>query len=238
MLSRVRPRDVAGKMRRRMAGEQLKDLVAVDAKLKKPSRPSCWAAVLARGSHLMDLHGVGPITAARILADVGDIARFADRNRFASWTGTAPLNSSPGRADPPPPVPGREPADEPHAIHIAAIVQLRHDAQGRAYYFFRKTAAGKTRMEATALPQTGRISDAIYRQRVADARRPWSPRTRNAGPGGRRGASLQSSAAGSHPHTGTSDQPLPGPAPSTLPAATQPEEDHPPPARCNPAALT
>jgi hypothetical protein len=31
--------------------------------------------------------GVGPVVAARILADVSDIARFADRNRFASWTG-------------------------------------------------------------------------------------------------------------------------------------------------------
>ena len=42
----------------------------------------------------MDLPGVGPVVAARTLADVGDIARFADRNRFASWTGTAPLDAS------------------------------------------------------------------------------------------------------------------------------------------------
>jgi transposase len=40
--------------------------------------------VLARGSTLMDLHGVGPVVAARVLADVGDVARFPDRNRFAS----------------------------------------------------------------------------------------------------------------------------------------------------------
>ena len=52
--------------------------------------------VLARGSRLMDLHGVGPVVAARILADVGDVARFADRNRFASWTSTAPLDASSG----------------------------------------------------------------------------------------------------------------------------------------------
>ena len=32
----------------------------------------------------MDLHGVGPVVAARTLADVGDVTRFADRNRFAS----------------------------------------------------------------------------------------------------------------------------------------------------------
>ncbi len=52
--------------------------------------------VLARDSRLMDLHGVGPVVAARILADVGDVSRFADRNRFASWTGTAPLDASSG----------------------------------------------------------------------------------------------------------------------------------------------
>jgi len=31
----------------------------------------------------MDLPGVGPVVAARILADVGDVALFTDRNRFA-----------------------------------------------------------------------------------------------------------------------------------------------------------
>ena len=52
--------------------------------------------VLARDSRLMDIDGVGAVVAARILADVGDVARFADRNRFASWTGTAPLDASSG----------------------------------------------------------------------------------------------------------------------------------------------
>lgn len=35
MLATVRPRDIAGKTRRRMAAEEIADLVAVDAKLKK-----------------------------------------------------------------------------------------------------------------------------------------------------------------------------------------------------------
>ncbi len=50
----------------------------------KASTKELKAMVLARGSTLMDLPGVGPVVAARILADVGDVARFADRNRFAS----------------------------------------------------------------------------------------------------------------------------------------------------------
>ena len=50
----------------------------------------------ASGSGLMDLRGVGPVVAARVLSDVGDVARFANRNRFASWTGTAPIEASSG----------------------------------------------------------------------------------------------------------------------------------------------
>ncbi len=206
MLATVRPRDVAGKTRRRMAVEELADLVAVDAKLKK-MKAELKATVIARGSTLMDLPGVGPAGAARILADVGDIARFADRNRFASWTGTAPLDASSGeqirhrlsRA-------GNRRMN--HVVHIAAIVQIRHDTEGRAYYR-RKLAAGKTSMEALRCLKR-RLSDVIYRQLVADQRR------RDAGPGGHCGATLQSSAVDLPPHIDTSDQPLPGPAQPTL----------------------
>jgi len=95
ILASVRPRDLAGKTRRRLAAEQLTELVAVEKKIKTLTK-ELKALVLARGSRLMDLPGVGPVVAARILADVGDVARFADRNRFASWTGTAPLDASSG----------------------------------------------------------------------------------------------------------------------------------------------
>jgi transposase len=83
----VRPRDLAGKTRR-LAAEQLTDLVSIEKKIKTLTK-ELKAMVLARGSTLMELPGVGPVVAARVLADVGDVARFADRNRFASWTGTA-----------------------------------------------------------------------------------------------------------------------------------------------------
>src|SRR3954452_22613850 len=124
------------------------------------------AMVLARNSRLMDLRGVGPVVAARVLADVGDVARFADRNRFASWTGTAPLDASSGeqtrhrlsRA-------GNRRMNR--VLHIAATTQIRLDTPGRAYYR-RKLAAGKSRMEAMRCLKR-RISDAVYRQLLADA---------------------------------------------------------------------
>ena len=116
MLASVRPRDIAGKTRRRIAAEELAELVAVEAKMKKATA-ELKAMVLARGSHLMDLPGVGPVVAARVLADVGDVSRFADRNRFASWTGTAPLDASSGEQIRAPALPRREPPGEPHDPH-------------------------------------------------------------------------------------------------------------------------
>jgi len=211
MLATVRPRDIAGRTRRRMAAEELADLVAVDKKLKK-IKAELKAAVAARGSTLMEVHGIGPAGAARILADVGDIARFADRNRFASWTGTAPLDASSGeqirhrlsRA-------GNRRMN--HVIHIAAIVQLRHDTEGRAYYR-RKLAAGKTPLEALRCLKR-RLSDVIYRRLLADARTAHT-QTGDTGPGGHCGATQESSAVDLPPHIDTSDQPLPGPAGPTL----------------------
>jgi transposase len=76
-------RGLLEKIRRRTAAEELAELVVVEAKMKKASA-ELEAMVLARGSTLMDLHGVGPVVAACVLADVGDVASFADRNRFAS----------------------------------------------------------------------------------------------------------------------------------------------------------
>ena len=167
ILASVRPRDIAGKTRRKIAADELADLIAVEKKMKKATA-ELKVLVKARGSRLMDLHGVGPVVAARTLADVGDIARFADRNRFASWTGTAPLDASSGEQN-------RHRLSRAgnrrmnHMIHIAAISQIRLDTEGRAYYR-RKLAAGKTKLEALRCLKR-RISDAIYRQLLADAER-------------------------------------------------------------------
>ncbi|MGN6576294.1 MAG: IS110 family transposase [Nocardioides sp.] len=214
-LASVRPRDTAGKTRRRIAVEHLADLVALDKKIKASTK-ELKTLVIARGSTLMELPGVGPVVAARILVDVGDVSRFADRNRFASWTGTAPLDASSGeqirhrlsRA-------GNRKVN--HMLHIAAATQVRLDTAGRAY-FRRKLSAGKTRPESMRCLKR-RISDAVYRQLVADAQAAAQSAAlapQDAGPGGHCGASQESSAVDLPPHIDTSDQPLPGPANPTL----------------------
>jgi hypothetical protein len=79
-----------------MAAEELEDVHRLDAKLKA-MKAELKAAVQATGSRLTGIHGIGPAGAARILADVGDVSRFPDRNHFASWTGTAPIDASSGQ---------------------------------------------------------------------------------------------------------------------------------------------
>ena len=103
-----------------------------------------------------------------------------------------------------------------HMIHIAAISQIRLDTEGRAYYR-RKRAEGKKPLEAIRCLKR-RISDAIYRQLVVDAAvaQVKAVDGKDTGPGGHYGASQLSSAAGSNPLTSASDQPLPGPASTTL----------------------
>ena len=232
MLATVRPRDIAGKTRRRIAAEELADLVAVEAKIKKATA-ELKTLVTARGSTLMDIPGVGPVVAARVLVDVGDVARFADRNRFASWTGTAPLDVSSGEQN-------RHRLSRAgnrrmnHMLHIAATTQTRLDTEGRVYYR-RKLAVKKTHLAAMRCLKR-RISDVVYRQLVADAQA-----VEETGPGGHCGATQESSAVDLPPHIDTSDQPLPGPAPTTLPGTKTRAKPHtasaPRPSRRNAGAV-
>lgn len=116
LLATVRPRDVAGRTRRQLAAELLADIVALDRKLKDSDR-RLTEAVAATSSGLPDLYGIGPVGAARILGDVGNVARFRTKAHFASWTGTAPIDASSGQQQRHRLVPRREPAPEPSSAH-------------------------------------------------------------------------------------------------------------------------
>jgi transposase len=203
LLATTRPRDVVGKTRRRLAAELITELEGIDRKIKA-GKKEITALVEARGSALLQLHGIGPSSAARLLADVGSIHRFASRDHFASWNGTAPLDASSGqhlrhrlsRA-------GNRRINR--ALHIMAIVQLRNPTEGRAYYDTRK-AAGKTSMEAMRCLKR-RLSNVVCRQMLHD-----QDNKQMTGPGGHSGTTLKSSVTDLTPDIGSSDKPLPGPA--------------------------
>jgi transposase len=95
LLAGVRPRDAAGKARRRVAAELISDLERIYQR-KKDASKELSALLRATGTTLASLHGTGPSGAARLLAGVGDVTRFPSKAHFASWNGTAPTGASSG----------------------------------------------------------------------------------------------------------------------------------------------
>jgi len=201
MLASVRPRDEVGKVRKALVIDQVADLVAIDKRIKDINT-QIKAVVAETATSVTEIRGVGPVVAAIVLGEVRDISRFPTKHHFASYNGSAPgLWGSAGEARPCVNLRGNRRLN--HALHIAAIAQLRFDCEGRRYYL-RKIADGKTPKEARRCLKR-RISDAIYHQLVADTD------ASERGPGGQTGATTKISAADPAPTVDSSIKPQPGP---------------------------
>ena len=120
-----------------MAAELISDLERIYAR-KKAANQELTELLAATGTSLLDLPGIGPSGAARLLVGVGDITRFPNKAHFASWNGTAPIDASSGdqvrhwlsRA-------GNRQINR--VLHIMARVQIRNPSEGRAYYDRKKS---------------------------------------------------------------------------------------------------
>ena len=139
LLGKVRPRDTAGKTRRRVAAELIADLGRIYERTKVADK-ELKDLLAATGTTVTHLHGIGPSGAARLLVEVGDITRFPSRAHFASWTGTAPIDASSGdhvrhrlsRG-------GNRQINR--TLHIMAVVQLRTPPKGARITTGRKQPA-------------------------------------------------------------------------------------------------
>ena len=89
LLAWIRPADEVGRVRVHIARGHLADIRVLDARLKFFGAQIA-ALVTASGTSLTALFGIGPVIAGPILAEVGDVARFATTDTFASYHGTAP----------------------------------------------------------------------------------------------------------------------------------------------------
>ncbi|WP_297848405.1 transposase [Mycobacterium sp.] len=176
-----------------LAWDLVTDLQRIDTQ-RRDARRRTAAAVAASGTSITEIRGIGPIIAGAVLGYVRDINRFADRDRFASYNGTAPIEVSSGnrkiyRLS------RRGNRQLNHAIHMAAVSQIRYrGTEGRAYYD-KKLAEGMTGKSALRALKR-KISDALYARMVDDARR-----LTGKGPGGQSGNDSASSATGFHPET-------------------------------------
>jgi transposase len=114
---------------------------------------------------LLEIAGVGALTAAKIVAEVADVRRFRSKDAFARHNGTAPLPVwSANRARHRLSRTGNRQLNA--AIHRIAVTQMRiHD--GAKAYLQRRIAMGNTKTEALRALKR-RLSDVVYRTLMAD----------------------------------------------------------------------
>jgi transposase len=210
ILDQAEPPGTAGPARAELAAEFLADLRRIDTQ-RRDTRRKLAAAVRASGTTVTEVFGVGPVVAGLVIGDVRDISRFPGPDCFAAYDGTAPVEvSSGGRVSCRLSLRGNRRLN--HAIHMAAVTQIRYrHSKGRACYD-KKTAGGKTPKEALRALKR-QVSDAIYQRLKAGARRAAAA----AGPGGHPGNGSVASAAGLHPADRLFGQATPGPAPTLRP---------------------
>jgi transposase len=102
--------------------------------------------VVVAGHPLLGLPGVGVLTAARLVAEAGDVARFRSPAAFAMLAGVAPIPASSGEVQ-------RLRLNRGgnrrlnRALYTIALSQAWHHAPARAY-ITRRQAEGKSWAEA------------------------------------------------------------------------------------------
>lgn len=193
VLEGIDPETPADHARLALAWQLLGDLERIDEQ-RRETKKHMDLAVAASGTTVTEVYGVGAFVACAVIGHVVDINRFANRAAFAAYNGTAPVEVSSGekkiyRLS------RRGNRRLNHAIHMAAVTQIRFAGTPGRIYYERKRAEGKGGKEAIRALKR-RISDLIYARLVADAK---AAGTWKRGPGGQTGNDSSSSATGSHP---------------------------------------
>lgn len=167
-LENIQPATPVEQARYDLVVDLLADVRRLDEQLKESHR-RIRTAVKAADTTLIDLFGIGPVLACTLIGNTGDVRRFRNRDQFAAYNGTAPVElSSGGRVVHRLSQRGNRRLN--HAIHMAAVCQIRQPhSDGRAY-FDRKVAEGKTKKEALRALKR-QVSNAVYRQLLVDADR-------------------------------------------------------------------
>lgn len=167
LLRRIRPDGLIAIERRETAKQLLEDWRWLNRRIA-PVETRLRTLLQAHGTTLTDIHGIADLSAAKILAIVGDVRRFPTAGHFAAFNGTAPIDASSGDVT-------RHRLNSGGnrqlnaVIHLAANTQIRHDTPGRVLYR-RKIREGKSAGEAKRTLKR-QLSNVIYRRMLADQRR-------------------------------------------------------------------
>jgi transposase len=166
LLRRARPQHPAGRVRRGLASELVRDVRTLDRRIAELDERIA-GEVKASGTKLTEIFGVGPILAAKILGIVGDVSRFPSKAHFASYAGVAPIEASSGEVVRHKlSLAGNRRLNQ--VMHMIAVCQARSDPTRGGAYHRKKLAEGKSRREAMRCLKR-RISDAVFRVLVTDS---------------------------------------------------------------------
>ena len=122
--------------------------------------------IVESGTGLIQLRGIGFISAAKILGEVGDLRRLRSKGAFAMLTGTEPLEASSGRTK-------RHRLNRGgnrqlnFALHMMAIARCRGDDDTKTYVG-RLRAAGKSDKEAMRCLKR-QLSNVVFRQLISES---------------------------------------------------------------------
>ena len=106
--------------------------------------------VAVQAPQLLELPGCGVLTAAKLLAETANPARFATEARFAMHAGVAPIPASSGKTNRHRLARGGN-RQLNAALHRIAVTQIRLDGLGRAYYQRRRSQGDTTMVALRAL---------------------------------------------------------------------------------------
>src|SRR5690348_10986438 len=167
ILAAITPAGAVAAARWELAAELTEDLRGAGTRIRE-TRKKTAAAVRAAGTSLTGLFGVGPVIAAAVIGDVRHVSRFPNRDHFAAYNGTAPIEVSSGgrkiyrlsrrgnrRAQ------SRDPYGRGHPDPLPA--------QPRPRLLRQETGRGQDRQRSVALPET---PDQRRHLRLPPGRRP------------------------------------------------------------------
>lgn len=202
LLRRVHGEEALTVTRRMIAVDLIAEIRRLDKRITAVTERIATQTA-ATGTTLTVICGIGPLTAARILARTGTIHRFPTQNHFAAYAGAAPREVSSGDVIRHRLSRGGD-RQLNYALHVMAITQIAMTAGLGRVFYDRKRREGKTKKEALRALKR-RLATVVYRRMLADAE------AKGVGPAGHSGTALISSVAGSHPTTGSSQKSLTGP---------------------------
>ena len=130
---------------RRIALELLADIKALTVRINALEK-ELGEMVRVHAPQLLQLPGCGVLTAAKLLGETANPARFRSEACFAMHAGVAPIPASSGRTNRHRLARGGN-RQLNAALHRIAVTQIRLDGLGRTYYQ-RRTSSGDTKMEA------------------------------------------------------------------------------------------